>query len=98
MSKRQHKPNPSFETNAPSKKRDFPESSDSDKAELARYIRDPSMVHILNKKGISKFFPIQYETFSHVYNGKDIVARDRTGSGKTLAYSLPIITKLREEK
>jgi len=30
-----------------------------------------------------------------IYNGTDIVAKDRTGSGKTLAFSLPIIEKLR---
>ena len=56
------------------------------------------MQAVLKKKGVQKLFPIQYETFNHIYNGKDLVARDRTGSGKTLAFSLPVITKLREEK
>jgi ATP-dependent RNA helicase DDX21 len=36
-------------------------------------------------------FPIQIETFSAVYEGRDVLASDRTGSGKTIAYSLPII-------
>lgn len=56
------------------------------------------MINVLKKKGIKKLFPIQYETFDHIYNGKDVTARDRTGSGKTLGFSLPIIIKMREEK
>ena len=32
-----------------------------------------------------------------IFNGNDIVARDKTGSGKTLAYSIPIIEKLRKD-
>lgn len=54
------------------------------------------MVKILQKKGISKLFPIQYETFDLIMKGEDIVARDRTGSGKTLAFSLPIIINMRQ--
>ena len=56
------------------------------------------MIEILNKKGIQKLFPIQYETFQYIHEGKDIVAKDRTGSGKTMAFSLPIICQMREKK
>lgn len=35
--------------------------------------------------------PIQYETFDLIFNGEDIVAKDRTGSGKTIAFSLPVV-------
>jgi superfamily II DNA/RNA helicase len=48
-------------------------------------------VQVLRKKGIKKFFPIQYETFDAINYGSDIIGRDRTGSGKTIAYSLPIL-------
>ena len=53
------------------------------------------MVQVLKDKGIKRFFPIQYETFEHIYKGKDLIARDRTGSGKTLAFSLPVIERFR---
>lgn len=56
------------------------------------------MIKILNKKGITKLFPIQFETFHLIQKGEDIVAKDRTGSGKTLAFSLPIIMKMRKEE
>lgn len=42
-----------------------------------------------------EFFPIQYNTFDFIYNGKDIIARDRTGSGKTIAFTLPVIERFR---
>ena len=54
------------------------------------------MIRVLNRKGIKELFPVQYETFFHIYDGKDIVAKDRTGSGKTMAFALPVITKFRE--
>jgi ATP-dependent RNA helicase DDX21 len=53
------------------------------------------MIKILNKKGISKLFPIQYETFNLICKGEDVVAKDRTGSGKTLAFALPSIIRMR---
>lgn len=49
------------------------------------------MIETLKLKGIERFFPVQYETFEHIYKGEDLIARDRTGSGKTIAFSLPII-------
>jgi superfamily II DNA/RNA helicase len=55
------------------------------------------MIKILNKKGINKLFPIQYETYNLIYKEEDVVAKDRTGSGKTLAFSLPIIMRMREK-
>ena len=55
------------------------------------------MIDILKEKGIKRFFPVQYETFEHIMQGKDLIARDRTGSGKTMAFSLPIIERFRKE-
>lgn len=56
------------------------------------------MIQILKDKGIKRFFPVQYETFEHIFKGKDLIARDRTGSGKTIAFSLPIIERFRKEE
>ena len=55
------------------------------------------MFQVLQEKGIKRFFPIQYETFEHIFKGKDLIARDRTGSGKTMAFSLPVIERFRKE-
>lgn len=33
-------------------------------------------------------------TYPAIYQGFDIIGRDKTGSGKTLAYSLPVLSKL----
>jgi len=40
-------------------------------------------VEVLIKNGIKFLFPIQSNTFKNVYDGYDLIGRDRTGSGKT---------------
>jgi superfamily II DNA/RNA helicase len=55
-------------------------------------------IKLLKKGGISEAFPIQVKTYSHIYEGKDLIASDMTGSGKTLAFALPVIEKLRNTK
>jgi superfamily II DNA/RNA helicase len=69
----------------------------NERSELSFFIKSEKMISILKEKGIKSFFPIQYETFDHIYKGKDLIARDRTGSGKTLAFSLPVIERFRNE-
>jgi ATP-dependent RNA helicase DDX21 len=54
------------------------------------------MIDLLEKKGVKSLFPIQYQTYDLIFNGKDVKAKDKTGSGKTLAFSLPIIEKFRK--
>ena len=70
----------------------------NDHGNLNHFIKDPKMIETLNRKGIKKLLPIQYETFEFIYHGIDVVAKDRTGSGKTIAFSLPTILRLREQK
>lgn len=70
---------------------------EGERGELTNFIKNEKMVQILREKGVKGFFPIQYETFDHIFKGKDLIARDRTGSGKTLAFSLPIIERFRKE-
>lgn len=50
----------------------------------------------LEARGIKGLFPVQTNTFSHIYRGSDIIARDLTGSGKTLAFCLPLVEKFRK--
>jgi ATP-dependent RNA helicase DDX21 len=51
---------------------------------------------ILKDNGIIKLFPIQHKTFDFIYNGEDLIGREKTGFGKTLAYALPIIERFRK--
>ena len=53
---------------------------------------------LLQQKGITSLFPIQYKSFYPIYNREDIIARDLTGSGKTLAFGLPLVEYLRKNK
>lgn len=64
---------------------------------LQKFIRSESTIKKLNEKGIQAFFPIQAQTFQHIYQGRDMIAGDKTGSGKTLAFTLPVIQKMRDE-
>jgi superfamily II DNA/RNA helicase len=39
---------------------------------------------------------VQYRTFHALFEGRDLMVRDKTGSGKTLAFALPIIERMRK--
>lgn len=62
-----------------------------------RFPISENTVRNLKNKEIPYLFPIQYETFNHIYQGADLIGRDRTGSGKTLAFALPILEKMRAQ-
>ena len=64
---------------------------------LKNFIKDKKTIEILEKRNIKTLFPIQVETYNHIYNSSDVIARDRTGSGKTLAFGIPLVEKLRKE-
>jgi ATP-dependent RNA helicase DDX21 len=51
----------------------------------------------LKRDQITGLFPIQANTFEHIYAGKDVIARDLTGTGKTLAFCLPLVERFRKE-
>lgn len=40
---------------------------------------------------------VQNETFAHIANGKDVLAKAKTGNGKTIAFLLPVIETLVRE-
>ena len=50
---------------------------------------------MLKEKGIKYLYPIQQQTYKYIFQGSDIIARDRTGSGKTMAFVLPVIERFR---
>ena len=49
----------------------------------------------LRSQNINNLFQIQSATFDYLYEGHNLIGRDRTGSGKTLAFSLPILERFR---
>jgi ATP-dependent helicase YprA (DUF1998 family) len=55
------------------------------------YVTNPTILSSLASYDFNFMFPIQSSAFSHILEGKDILASDRTGSGKTLAYALPAL-------
>lgn len=64
---------------------------------LTKFKISENSQNCLKKMGISYLFPIQAETFQLIYDGADVIGKDRTGSGKTLAFALPILEKLRND-
>ncbi|KAJ9538258.1 hypothetical protein OSB04_030991 [Centaurea solstitialis] len=55
------------------------------------------LVQILEKREITRLFPIQRAVLVPALEGKDIIARAKTGTGKTLAFGIPIIKRLTED-
>ncbi|ESW17065.1 hypothetical protein PHAVU_007G207200 [Phaseolus vulgaris] len=53
-----------------------------------------SLVHALQKRGITSLFPIQRAVLLPALEGRDIIARAKTGTGKTLAFGIPILKGL----
>lgn len=49
-------------------------------------------------RGITKLFPVQYNTFRKIMNHEDLLVRDLTGSGKTLGFCLPMVEMFRRDK
>ena len=54
-------------------------------------------IEAFKERGFTKLMPVQCNTFSSIYEGDHIVARDLTGSGKTIAFCLPLVEKFREK-
>lgn len=71
---------------------------DSQNNSLEYFIEREKTIRVLKQKGIKNLYPIQQQTYRHIYQGKDILARDRTGSGKTMAFVLPVIERFRNSR
>jgi len=52
---------------------------------------------VLRSRGYNVLFPIQANTYDHIYDGKDVIGRALTGSGKTLSFVLPVVERLQEQ-
>ncbi|KRX08732.1 P-loop containing nucleoside triphosphate hydrolase [Pseudocohnilembus persalinus] len=65
--------------------------------QLEDFITNKNTIEILRKKGVKYLFPIQEQCFRPIFEGKDLIGKDRTGSGKTLAFGIPVVERLRNQ-
>jgi superfamily II DNA/RNA helicase len=56
------------------------------------------LISVLLARGITQPFPIQAETLPDTLAGRDVLGRGKTGSGKTVAFSIPLVSRLSENK
>ena len=56
------------------------------------------LVQALTAAGLTTPFPIQAATLPDTLAGRDVLGRGKTGSGKTLAFSIPLVTRLSQNK
>ncbi len=56
------------------------------------------LIGVLTARGITQPFPIQVESLPDTLAGRDVLGRGKTGSGKTLAFSIPLVSRLSENK
>ncbi len=67
------------------------------KGQLKNFPISSASLKTLTTNNFSYLFPIQIYTFEHIFQGKNILARDHTGSGKTLAFTLPLLERIRSK-
>jgi ATP-dependent RNA helicase DDX21 len=58
-------------------------------------IKVKATIKTLKARDIHTLFPVQFNSYASLLEGKDMIAKDRTGSGKTLGFLLPTLDKLR---
>ena len=71
---------------------------DKKRGKLSKFRIRKETRKVLKERGVTYLFPIQYTTFDHVYDGKDLIGQARTGTGKTLSFVLPLIEMLAAEE
>ncbi len=72
-------------------------SSDEEVGKFSNFKISQKSQENLIKIGFNYLFPIQAATFKIIFDGVDLIGRDRTGSGKTLAFSLPLLERFRAQ-
>lgn len=48
-------------------------------------------------RNVQFLFPVQTESYEHVYGQKDCLVQAYTGTGKTLAFAIPIVEVLQHD-
>ncbi|KAJ0743763.1 putative RNA helicase transcription factor interactor and regulator CCHC(Zn) family [Helianthus annuus] len=70
---------------------------DGDELLISKLGLPQRLVQSLEKREITRLFPIQRAVLVPALEGRDIIARAKTGTGKTLAFGIPIIKRLTED-
>ncbi|KAI3445510.1 hypothetical protein Pfo_002175 [Paulownia fortunei] len=70
------------------------EAGNEDELDVSKLGLPQRLVDTLEKRGITKLFPIQRAVLVPALEGRDIIARAKTGTGKTLAFGIPILKGL----
>ena len=65
------------------------------KGNFSKFPISDTTIETLKNNGYKYLFPIQQATYTDIFEGSDLIGKDRTGSGKTLAFTLPILERLR---
>nr|XP_043626658.1 DEAD-box ATP-dependent RNA helicase 3, chloroplastic-like [Erigeron canadensis] len=73
------------------------EDDNDDELAITKLGLPQKLVQSLEKREITRLFPIQRAVLVPALEGKDIIARAKTGTGKTLAFGIPIIKRLTED-
>ena len=73
------------------------ETEVSRKGDFANFPISEETAENLRANGYKYLFPIQQATYKDIFEGRDLIGRDRTGSGKTLAFGLPLIEQMRKK-
>ena len=73
---------------------DSASKEDKKLGKLSKYRIRKETKKLLKERGVKYLFPIQYMTFDHIYDGKDVIGQARTGTGKTLSFVLPLLERL----
>ncbi|CAH1426326.1 unnamed protein product [Lactuca virosa] len=71
--------------------------ADDDELSITKLGLPQRLVQSLEKREITRLFPIQRAVLVPALEGRDIIARAKTGTGKTLAFGIPIIKRLTED-
>jgi superfamily II DNA/RNA helicase len=56
------------------------------------------LIDVLAAGAITQPFPIQIQTLPDTLAGRDVLGRGKTGSGKTLAFSIPLVSRLANQR
>lgn len=63
-----------------------------------KLVKDTDLVSALLKQRIDTPTPVQADSYAHILNNKNIIARSETGSGKTLAYLVPLFERINPQE
>ncbi|KAL6069945.1 Nucleolar RNA helicase 2 [Balamuthia mandrillaris] len=72
----------------------IPPATNIDGPPISNFRVSPETVEVLRSRGFNVLFPIQAQTYDHIFDGKDLIGRAKTGSGKTLSFALPVVERL----